>query len=595
MTSLTIDKPKTPTPILNIVQPELLILEDFASVNGLDIAVENGEVKLSPKGICKHCHVKGCCNRYLKLIGKSISVLCDNRPGHTRIFTILTDPNILKTIGRDKITALMSDHTRFIEYCSGTDYATVRLLVRAMGTLMRKKGSNFFIYNGSTCLWEKYDADSLPYVLAKYARVIVQHMINVNKTLMEDPAMADHLDKAKVYDARLFKLLSKLESRPYTVRIAKTILTSGEVQEIELDSGHPDYLPISGRKVINLKTGEVSERQDFHYFQFELDVNYLGRDHPSPHMTEFMLSILGGNKEKLECLQQVMGYWLSGDTSYTGLNIFIGDGANGKTALVNVVNSILGEFQTTLMPCALMKNNSSSSATPALMPLLGTRFASIAETEVGEKINNSLAKLLTGGDKISARDIFSKPIEFYNTAKLCLLTNNAPDFETSYAELRRIKIFKLHQRFVEGEEYEKHKNDPFVSLLNRSVEKNLKTIYKDDAFTFLVNGCIDHFRNGAVKIPKGFKKDMNEYVDDNDYMAQFIQEMCDVDPSFEVRSSVLLSYYKDWANERNVGHKANPKTLKGELVKKKFKYRRGKYSMVQGLKLKPIEEDMVQI
>ncbi len=197
--------------------------------------------------------------------------------------------------------------------------------------------------------------------------------------------------------------------------------------EYEYPVGSPYHFPIRDGKVVDLRTGKISDRMKDHCFTVESKYTYLGIDHDCPNMYKFIHSIFTDNEEA-EYVQKLLGYFLSGDNSDKAYYIFWGDGDNGKTVLMeNILSEILGNFQVSLMPCTLTGKNT-KGATPEIVPLIGARLALTSELAKGDKLNTTFIKNLTGGDTggdtVTARPLYGKPIEFKNMDKIVIVTNH---------------------------------------------------------------------------------------------------------------------------------------------------------------------------
>lgn len=574
-------------------------IQEYCERNNLSVErLDNGEASIiNLDGICKHCFTRTCKERRIVKSGKSFKITCDKRDkSYTTVFTSVSDSQIISTIGKHKIASCLNNNLS--KYTSCLDFDVADMFIDMMYDILRRKGSYIFIYNGSTCLWEKNETEGLDYILSKYSTVIINELVStldkiiamnsgdettvrtIDENLERERQVKTHQDIRR----KFLVIKNKMLKRNFSGNVAKTLANNKIIQEMELMSGDPDYFPISGNRVINLKTGEIELRKRYHYFQFEIDVDYLGRDYKSPHMTAFVKKILDDDMDKVKCIQELLGYCLSGDTAGIGLNIFTGGGGNGKTALIELLLSILGEFAVTLMNSALM-GKTGTGATPELIPLVGARFAVVSETSKGEGLNDSMMKKLTGGDSIGVRELYSKPFTFKNKAKLVLLTNHAPEFNPSAAELRRIKLFKFNRFFVAPDKYIEGEGKFLVDL---SLEESLKTEHINDVFTFFVNGCINYFQKPEPRsfyIPESFKKDMDEYVEDNDHMGRYIDEFCVKDTNHKIKSSEFLRAVNEWCVENGIV-KYSAKSLKDKLTSIGFTYKKISNMYIVGITLK---------
>ena len=74
----------------------------------------------------------------------------------------------------------------------------------------------------------------------------------------------------------------------------------------------------------------------------------------------------------------------------------IGDGANGKSTFINVINKLLGSLWTTAASQTLIAKVEDQLATTWLI-LIGARLITVSETEEGQSLAEAKIKQMTGG------------------------------------------------------------------------------------------------------------------------------------------------------------------------------------------------------
>ncbi len=89
----------------------------------------------------------------------------------------------------------------------------------------------------------------------------------------------------------------------------------------------------------------------------------------------------------------------------------IGDGANGKSTFINVINKLLGTYGTTAASQTLVANGGSSIGDD-LVDLVGARLITVSETEEGQSLAEAKIKQMTGGDTLKGRPLYGKHVEF---------------------------------------------------------------------------------------------------------------------------------------------------------------------------------------
>jgi putative DNA primase/helicase len=76
-----------------------------------------------------------------------------------------------------------------------------------------------------------------------------------------------------------------------------------------------------------------------------------------PTFERFLHRIMGGNAELVRFLQKCIGYCLTGAVTEKVFFIFLGDGDNGKTTLLEAVRFVLGEYAGQIPIASLLKKN----------------------------------------------------------------------------------------------------------------------------------------------------------------------------------------------------------------------------------------------
>lgn len=90
-----------------------------------------------------------------------------------------------------------------------------------------------------------------------------------------------------------------------------------------------------------------------------------------------------------------------------------GDGANGKSVYMETLCRLLGDVAVTLPSTSLIgEGGSSGGASPDLARLYGRRMLRVKELPEGEDLRENLVKELTGGEMITARDLFAGYMDF---------------------------------------------------------------------------------------------------------------------------------------------------------------------------------------
>lgn len=193
---------------------------------------------------------------------------------------------------------------------------------------------------------------------------------------------------------------------------------------------------------------------------------------------------------------QTLMYYLSliqsRNTQYKYGGFFLGHGGTGKSTLCSIIDAVYPENCTQLQNEILIsvgkRLQSANGPTPEIAKLEGKLIAFVQETPKDGRLNTNTFKLLTGGDKLSARFLNRDPHEFFPTAQILVSSNNSPDFEHGDdAAIKRMIIFRFNVEHEKGlkesktpKEFIDSLRPEFPAIIKYLAERyiELHTIYK---------------------------------------------------------------------------------------------------------------------
>jgi len=165
-----------------------------------------------------------------------------------------------------------------------------------------------------------------------------------------------------------------------------------------------------------------------------------------PRWMRFLDEIFPGDPDSQGILQEWFGYCLVPDTRFEKALFCVGEGCNGKTVALTVLENLIGKENCSHI--SLDKLDADFHTVGLFNKLLNL----CKETEAREVANSAAFKSIVSGetqeDAFKFRDRFSFPI----FARLCFATNNFPKFnDTSQGVYRRLLVLYFKQSF-EGRE-----------------------------------------------------------------------------------------------------------------------------------------------
>lgn len=253
---------------------------------------------------------------------------------------------------------------------------------------------------------------------------------------------------------------------------------------------------------------------------------FLDRIMPAPEMQAF--------------LQRWFGYSMLGLTSEQALAFFYGMGANGKSALTDLMARLMGSYAATAKIESLTGQNrrSGGDATPDLINIVAARMVRASEPEKGVQWQEGLIKQLTGGEPILVRALNENFFEAVPIFKLTIGGNHAPDIRGMDDGIwRRLMIVPFDVQIPKAE------RDPLI------VDKMLAE--GPGILNWLVAGAVAWLEQGLAP-PAQVSSATDDLRQDADPYGKFLEDSCLVtgDERDSLTSRELILAFMYWQMRR---------------------------------------------
>lgn len=260
-----------------------------------------------------------------------------------------------------------------------------------------------------------------------------------------------------------------------------------------------------------------------------------------PVFDKFLLQIMRGDAEMVSYLWRVMGYTLTGSITERTFFIFHGDGRNGKSTLVTVMQALLGEYSKTASFTTFVKqHHEQHGPSEDIAHLAGARLVTAQEADENMMLDVALIKALTGGDKFSARFLYGRRFEFSPAFKLFLVTNHVPQInEAAKALWDRLHYVPFHFRVAE---------DEIDAQLTIKLLAELPGI-----FTRAVDGAREWYENSLLP-PAKVLSAKAELQSKSDPLSEALEEITVLTPNAETRHGTLYAAYVEWCRANGLRH-----------------------------------------
>ena len=321
---------------------------------------------------------------------------------------------------------------------------------------------------------------------------------------------------------RRFENLSKIKN---TLELAQPRLAKS-ITEFDTDP----MLFAAGNTWIDLKTGQPVTPKPNTLVSLQSSVRY-DPEADCPVFKNFLNEIFLDNDALVKFVQRTVGYSLTGRIEEQCLFIFNGDGANGKSTLVNTITKLLGGYSKTAPEQTLLANQRTGVGDD-LAYLQGARFISVSEIDEGQALAEAKVKRITGGDDIAGRALYSLYGSLNIVAKIVIATNNLPKINgRDHGIYRRLQIVPFQRRF------EAHEQDKTFADKR---EAELSGI-----LNWAIRGCMQRQEQG-LNPPQIVKDQLDHHQQDMDTVGKFVDAQLVLDPASKIQSSELFQEYRSW-------------------------------------------------
>jgi putative DNA primase/helicase len=219
------------------------------------------------------------------------------------------------------------------------------------------------------------------------------------------------------------------------------------------------------------------------------------------------------------------------------LPVLHGVGANGKSTLIGVVQDLLGDHAMTA-PDGLVIRHDHEPHPERIVALRGRRLVVSNELERRAMLAEQTVKMLTGGDTLSARELYGRRFNFTPSHKVLLVSNHKPKVRgTDLAIWRRIRLVPFESIIpVEAQD---------VDLRRSLVEDHGAAV-----LAWLVRGAVEWHKDGLGSAA-AVDAATEDYETTQDIFGAFLSE-CTVEvPRSRCKVGDLWDVWRRWCDQAN--------------------------------------------
>lgn len=236
--------------------------------------------------------------------------------------------------------------------------------------------------------------------------------------------------------------------------------------------------------------------------------------------------------ELIDYVQQIVGLSAIGKVYVEALIISYGDGRNGKSTFWNTISRVLGTYSGSISADALTVG-CKRNVKPEMAELKGKRLIIAAELEEGMRLNTSVIKQLCSTDEVTAEKKYKDPFKYVPSHTLVLYTNHLPRVGANdEGTWRRLIVIPFNAK-IEGNSDIKNYTDYLVQKAGPYV------------LAWIIEGAQKVIANKfKLKLPSCVKDAIDHYRADNDWLGAFLDECCELDPSYKQKSGEFYQEYR---------------------------------------------------
>lgn len=305
------------------------------------------------------------------------------------------------------------------------------------------------------------------------------------------------------------KIANKLEGKSSLDSIM-SIMQDMEEFTAEWDKDY--YLVGIGKWQVDVRTLKVELQKPSSYISENI-ANEFKPESKCPQFDKFLEQIQP-NPEVRRYLQKLIGSGMLPISPDQLFHFWKGDGANGKSLLQRVVQSVLGNMAGSVSTSLFIKTNDDSANRFALARVHNKRVIFAGEVPSGRNLEEFRIKQLTGEDSVIVEEKNQAHQEVRFFATFIMVCNEIPLMkENSPAMKRRIRVVLFNKSFVDKQD--RHLYDKLMGE-------------RDGILAWMLEGAHLYLKEG-LGYPESIEQDTEEAIKESFVHTEAIEGMLEWD------------------------------------------------------------------
>ncbi len=260
--------------------------------------------------------------------------------------------------------------------------------------------------------------------------------------------------------------------------------------------------------VIDLKTGNVESHKRSKHITKLIPIMY--DESANSELFDNFLKETFGNDNLINYIQRLCGYCITGETREQLIHFFEGNGANGKSTLLEIIQYVMNDYVEIIPSKVLLHTERRGGATPEVAKLPHKRLVCCSELNCTDILNEGKIKIMSSGETLPARDLFSSAFTFAPEFKCIIDTNYLPRIMgTDNGIWRRVRVVPFKHTVPKDK-------------INPNLLEELKQ-HRVAILNWLIEGAKAYYKYGLdIESCPEVKKATKKYRSEQDTLSSFI-------------------------------------------------------------------------
>lgn len=220
-------------------------------------------------------------------------------------------------------------------------------------------------------------------------------------------------------------------------------------------------------------------------------------------------------------LSEYIGYCLMPDHSMEKMLLLYGEGLNGKSVTLEIIEALLGSMNVSYMSLADLTNDDVKRAA-----IVG-KMLNVSH-ESGKDVNPNVLKQLTSGERVTVKRLYHNPDETNDYGKLVAAFNVLPRAENSFGFFRRLLFLPY-----------------LVTIPKEEIDRQLAVKLKAELpgiLNWVLETLPELMKRREFSPCESSEKALEQYRLQSDNVRLFLNEACEASESTTLASEIFTTY-----------------------------------------------------